>query len=559
MSAADHVAEEQAAVQVRGSRGADVLAASLARAGVRRVFSLSGNHIMPFYDALLDQHIPITHVRHEGAAVHMADAWARLTGEVGVALLTGGPGHANGVSALYTALAAESPVVLLSGQAPTNQLGRGAFQEMDQVALAAPLTKLSFAAASAQSIGRDFARATACALGGRPGPVYLSLPTDALEDRIEAPGSAVPPAAAFAPEAQPLSTVAAAQVIAALRSAQKPLVITGPASMTRSGRARAAALEQASGLPVIGMESPRGVNDPSLGAFAEVLAQTDLVVLIGKPIDFTLKLGAAIPAGCDAIVIDPDAAMFARAQRALGGARELFCALADPAAALAALTEAALKAGACGGAWRDEVRAAVCWRPAAWSTITSSKGDVLHPVEMCRHLQPELDRHPDAVLIADGGEIGQWAQACLSAPHRVINGVAGSIGSALPFGVAARLAFPEAPVLAVLGDGTFGFHPAEFDTAVRENAPFVAVVGNDCCWNAEHQIQLREYGAARAYGCELLPTRYDQVAAGFGGWGEQVTSGAALPAALGRAFASGKPACLNVMIERLPAPTFKRG
>jgi acetolactate synthase-1/2/3 large subunit len=115
--------------QARGSRGADMLAASLARAGVRRVFSLSGNHIMPLYDALLDVRIPIVHVRHEGAAVHMADAWARLTGEVGVALLTGGPGHANGVSALYTAGASESPVVLLSGQAPLGQVGRGAFQE----------------------------------------------------------------------------------------------------------------------------------------------------------------------------------------------------------------------------------------------------------------------------------------------------------------------------------------------------------------------------------------------------------------------------------------------
>ncbi|MFN7275790.1 MAG: thiamine pyrophosphate-dependent enzyme, partial [bacterium] len=146
----------------------------------------------------------------------------------------------------------------------------------------------------------------------------------------------------------------------------------------------------------------------------------------------------------------------------------------------------------------------------------------------------------------------------LKAPNRVINGVAGSIGSSLPFAVAARLALPEAPVVAVLGDGTFGFHPAEFDTAVRERAPFVAVVGNDQCWNAEHQIQLREYGRERALGCELLATRYDQVAAAFGGHGECVTSGADLPGALERAVASGRPACVNVMIERLPAPVFSR-
>ena len=109
-------------------RGADLLARALARAGVRHLFSLSGNQIMPVYDAALDARLAITHVRHEGAAVHMADAWGRLTGEPGIALLTGGPGHANGVGALYTALAAESPLVMLSGHAPLRELGRGAFQ-----------------------------------------------------------------------------------------------------------------------------------------------------------------------------------------------------------------------------------------------------------------------------------------------------------------------------------------------------------------------------------------------------------------------------------------------
>jgi acetolactate synthase-1/2/3 large subunit len=162
------------------------------------------------------------------------------------------------------------------------------------------------------------------------------------------------------------------------------------------------------------------------------------------------------------------------------------------------------------------------------------------------------------VFVCDGGEIGQWAQACLTAPNRVINGVAGSIGAALPFALAARLAKPDAPVIAFMGDGTFGFHPAEIDTAVRYRLPFVGIVGNDARWNAEYQIQLREYGRERAIGCELLPTRYDQVAVAFGGHGELVTAAAdVLPAAL-RAQASRLPACVNIMIEGLPAPIVKR-
>jgi acetolactate synthase-1/2/3 large subunit len=179
-------------------------------------------------------------------------------------------------------------------------------------------------------------------------------------------------------------------------------------------------------------------------------------------------------------------------------------------------------------------------------------------VQALRPLQALLDAHPDSVFVSDGGEIGQWAQACLAAPNRVINGVAGSIGAALPFALAARLAKPDAPVIAVMGDGTFGFHSAEIDTAVRYKLPFVCVVGNDARWNAEYQIQLREYGRERLIGCELLPTRYDAVAAAFGGHGELVTDAREVLPAAQRSLRSGLPACLNVMIEGLPAPTVKR-
>jgi acetolactate synthase-1/2/3 large subunit len=166
---------------------------------------------------------------------------------------------------------------------------------------------------------------------------------------------------------------------------------------------------------------------------------------------------------------------------------------------------------------------------------------------------------PEAVLVADGGEFGQWAQATVTAPHRVINGVAGSIGAALPFAAAAKLALPASTVVAMLGDGTFGFHCSEIDTAVRGGLAYVAVVGNDACWNAEYQIQLRSYGASRAQGLDLLPTRYDQVAAAFGAHGEHVERPAQLAPALARAAGAGRAACVNVTIERLPAPTFRRG
>lgn len=531
------------------NRGADALVQALTRAGVKQIFTLSGNHIMPIFDAALDAGIRLIHTRHEASTVHMADAWARLTGEPGIALVTGGPGHANAVSALYTASMAESPVVLLSGHAPHDQLGMGAFQEMRQAEVAAPLTKASWVAASASDVANDVEKAMRWAKAGRPGPVHVSLPTDCLEEEAE-----VSPAPSRQLDEKRPPDVA--PILERLSKARNPLILVGPALMTKAGRERTTALENASGIPVIGMESPRGIADPSLGAFAEILAQADCVLLLGKRLDFTLKFGKspAFDTECEFLQIDAEVDEIDRTRRAVG-TRLLASAMADAFTAADALTRAAKPSHS---PWGDEVCAALAYRPAAWDTATSSESGRLHPVQALRPLQALLGAHPDAVFVCDGGEIGQWAQACLGAPNRVINGVAGSIGAALPFALAARMAKPDAPVIAVMGDGTFGFHAAEIDTAVRYELPFVCVVGNDARWNAEYQIQLREYGRERLIGCELLPTRYDQVTAAFGGHGELVTDAREVLPAAQRASRSGLPACLNIMIEGVPAPTIKR-
>ena len=501
-------------------RGADLVAGALARAGVRHLFALSGNHVMPIFDAALDVRLPIVHVRHEAAAAHMADAWGRLTGEPGVALVTGGPGHANAVGALYTALAAESPMILLSGHAPSTELGKGAFQEMAQGEMAAPACKASWTARSAATLGADLAQAFRIARSGRPGPVHLSLPADFLEAKVQ--GEA-PRREDFSPEANPKTIPS--EMLESLAKAKTPLLVAGPALANARGRARLAEFEAASGVPAIAMESPRGVNDPAAGLLADVLACADVVVLAGKKRDFTLKFGAAFAPECRVFEIDAFVS-FPEVKRTKSG-------------------------------WPDEVRSMLAFRPAQWATLRSKAEGPLHPVELGRAAQTLLDA-PGSVLVSDGGEFGQWAQATLCAPHRVINGPAGSIGAALPFAGAAALALPGARVVALLGDGTFGFHCAELDTAVRHKLAYVAVVGNDACWNAEHQIQLKSYGAARAHGCELLPTRYDRVAAGFGAHAEHVERPEELAPALERAAGAGRVACVNARIERLAAPVYKR-
>ena len=541
----------------KNKNGAHALIEAFEIAGINKIFTLSGNHIMPVYDAIFESTIDLIHTRHEAAAVHMADSWARLTGEVGIAMVTGGPGHANAISALYTAAMAESPVILISGHAPIGQIGKGAFQEMDQAAIAAPLTKASWVCQKTEEVALDIAKAIRIAKSGRPGPVHLSLPTDVLESALPI-NTVMPTASSFEAEPTSINGGDLEKLIKQLKKSSKPLILTGPLMQSKEGKAKLKELEKATGIPVIGMESPRGIGDPSLGAFAEILNQADCILLLGKKIDFTLKFAQSpgIHKDCQFLQIDPDMDEIERAKKAVGN-RLLQTIQADIPVAIESIISLNKDQEVATSDWQNTVWDAVAFRPKAWKELPPKMGNI-HPVQALAPLQEILDSHPDSVLISDGGEIGQWAQACLQAPNRVINGVAGSIGAGLPFATAARVAKPNSPIIAVMGDGTFGFHSAEIDTAVRYKLPFLLVVGNDARWNAEYQIQVREYGQDRTIGCELLPSHYEKVCAAFGGHGEFVNdSNEVLPAAK-RAIASKLPSCINVLIDGLAAPNIKR-
>ena len=529
-------------------RGADLVAKTLSNAGVKVIFTLSGNQIMPIFDACIDVGIRLIHTRHEGAAVYMADAYAQLTGEIGVAMITAAPGFASGLGPLYTSRMAESPILLLSGDSPRAQDDKGAFQELDQVAISAPLTKLSRRPKSAGALGYDVARAIRVAMSGRPGPVHMALPFDLLNHDVGA--AAVPARADCAPEVSAPAADAISAIVDAVAAAARPVVITGPAMTATRTRKLITALADALDAPVVPMESPRGLNDPSLGAFASVLAKADLIVSLGKILDFTTGFAAAPSFAKDAkmIILDPDAEKLDTGRRAAGD-RLLLAAHADVHSAAAALISAAK--GGTRADWRQEMMDAIAFRKGMDPAATSLP---MRPDVLCAAVQRYLDDAEDSILIVDGGEFGQWAQACLKAETRVINGPSGSIGGALCYALAAKIARPSASVVILMGDGTVGFHFAEFETAHRYKTDFVAIIGNDARWNAEYQIQLRDYGEARLNECELNPTQYDRAVVGFGGHGETVTDPAELDAAIARAAKSGLPSCLNVMIEGLPAP-----
>lgn len=529
-------------------QGSELVARTLANAGVEVIFALSGNQIMPIFDACIDAKIRIIHTRHEAAAVFMADAYAQVTGKPGVALVTAAPGYANALGALYSAQQSESPVLFLSGDSPVAKDGQGAFQELDQVAMSAPLTKQSSRLCNAKVLGDDLAQALRLTLSGRQGPVHCALPFDVLNEDA---GDATPPTSdAFKPEEALPPEDAISSICAALASAARPVILTGPQlSASRAGKLLDD-LASATDAPVIAMESPRGLKDPSLGAVASVLSQADVIVSLGKRFDFMAGFGQppVVAEDCKLYIADPDASALKTAAKSLGPRLTLTCHADAPATARALIEKGQ---GGNREAYRKEVAAKIATR----QDVSAPSKSPLHPTLVCTEVQALLDDADDAILIVDGGEFGQWSQACLSAETRIINGPSGAIGGALCYALGAKTARPDALVIVLMGDGTIGFHLAEFETAHRAETDFLAIIGNDARWNAEYQIQIRDYGENRTYACELNPTRYDEVVAGLGGHGEHVTSHDQLRDALLRAQKSGLPACINVAIEGVPAPT----
>ena len=355
-----------------------------------------------------------------------------------------------------------------------------------------------------------------------------------------------------------LSDAVADATLAAIASAARPIIFAGPQLSNVSGRALLARLEAATQAPAVILESPRGIADATLGAFSDLVRRADLIVLVGKALDFTTRWlsGSSFDPAVRLISIDPEAALVERAAKEMDG-RLILGSIADVRGAAETLIRRAATMKARDGGWLRQARAALDNRPAAWTSIVSQTPGRLHPAQVFRALRPYVERDPDTVLICDGGEFAQWGQSMLPVRRRMINGVAGSIGGSLSFANAARLAEPNAPVFVVLGDGTIGFHLSEFETAVRRKLPFVAVLGNDALWNAESQIQLREYGRERMHGCDLTPARYDLAVAALGGHGEYVERAEDLGGAIERSLASGKPACINVMIESIAAPVIR--
>jgi acetolactate synthase-1/2/3 large subunit len=532
--------------------GGQLALAPLMAAGVSEIYTLSGGHIFPLYDACVNQGVRIVDVRHEQTATFAAEGRAKLTRRPGVAVLTAGPGVTNGVSAVTTAYFNGSPLLVLGGRAPQARWGAGSLQELDHVPILAPVTKLARTARSTAEIAGAVAEGLRTCASPHRGPVFIDLPMDALFGPGEA--DLEPADTAPAPGAEPdLEEVARAAAL--LAGASRPALVAGGDVWWGGAWDELAQLVEAVCIPTFVNGLGRGClpADHPL-AFARTrsaLKEADVVVVVGTPLDFRLSFGRFGSAQVIHVADSADAV-----------ARH---------AALAAAPVGDLKTVLSGLArWRgpgpDRRREREAWvaqlrdrETAARQeerTLLEADSDPIHPARVYGELNRVLDR--DAVVVCDGGDFVSYAGKLIDSyqPGCWLDpGPYGCLGTGMGYAAAARITHPDRQVVAMLGDGAFGFAGMDVDTLVRHRLPVVMIMGNNGIWGLEKHPMKALYGYDVA--ADLQPEcRYDRVVEALGGAGEVVRTPAELGPALKRAFASGVPYLVNVFTD--PAAVYPR-
>jgi acetolactate synthase-1/2/3 large subunit len=519
--------------------GGQLVCAALRSAGCDVIFSVSGNQILPIYDAAPEAGIRIVHMRHESASAYAAAAYAELTGGVGVALTSAGPGFLAGLQGVAASRTMELPLLYLSGDSATTQRGMGAFQELDQYGVARLICKATFRIDRAEQIPEIFASARKAATGGVPGPVHIALPGDVLSSVTKAPEVVREATVSSLDEGQ---QAAVEELAALLGAAKRPLILVRPSAARGEAGERLSMIATALGIEPIVIEAPRGLADLKYASLAPRFVESDCAVVIAPP-DFALGFLSADDVARDGKVVLVSADGDPPPQRDID-----LSVAADAGLLLEALEVALADAPNVDPEWAQQ------WPIPEPQSPSEVAGDVVHPLAVSEAIRAMLT--PDDVVILDGGEFCQWIRFGLrDIPNRVLwNGKIGAIGGAIPMSVGAAVGITAGRVISVMGDGGSGYHLSEFETMDRYGLPITTIIGNDARWAAEWHLQIARYGPDRTYETELTNARYDVVAAGFNAVGEHVTNDDDLIAALHEALGRGTATCINVEVAALPSP-----
>jgi acetolactate synthase I/II/III large subunit len=536
--------------------GAELFVRSSIQLGIDTIFTLVGDHLNEVLAAAARAGIRVVDLRHESGVTHAADAWARLHRRPALSLVTGGPGHTNSLTGIATAQLAGSPLIAVSGSRATGLADRQGFQDIDQVGMARPVVKWAASPPSAAEIPFYLERAYRTANTGRKGAVHLTIPVDLFTG--EAAGA--PRDVSAAPEPAP-AVPDVERAMALLRAAKRPVVIAGSGVWWSGAEDALRRFVEHTSIPLYTITMARGAvsddhplamgyADPALNhAVHSVYREADVFLVIGKRIDYRLGLGGTrvFPADAKIVQIDvhePEFGMNRRVDEAI---------LSDARVALEAMTAAAGREPWPTGTWLSRVREL----RGEWQRRLAhyDGGAPLHPAAFFHALREALPA--DVLYSWDGGDFAHWGRAILPARQAggwLRLGPLGTIGSSLPNALALQLAHPGRPVAAITGDGALGFYLAEMDSAVRHKLPIVLIVGNDAGWGLERELQSAATGSAETVACELQAARYDVVMQGFGGGGETVERVEEVGPAVRRAFAAGRPYCLNVRVRGARSP-----
>ncbi|MDO8394916.1 MAG: acetolactate synthase [Dietzia sp.] len=537
---------------VAGHGGSHATAVAAAH-GVRTMFTLSGAHVFPMYDAAEkeDHGISLLDVRHEQTAAFAAEATGKLTRSPGLAVLTAGPGVTNGISAISQASFSGAPMVVLGGRAPAGRWGTGSLQEFDHVPLVESVTVSAETARDTADIADATHRAFTAARSAHRGPAFLDVHMDHFFDQCESvrPG----PGSGPTPDRSP-DTDAVDRIADLLVGARRPVLVLGSDVWADGAEVAALRCVEALGLPAIPNGMGRGVvpaGHALLVSKARGMAfgMADLVVVVGTPLDF--RLGYGVFGGKDGAdpatvvhVADSEGQLSRHASPAVATAGDL-------GRVLDALTQAVQRRSTTPdwSGWARSLREKADATHAADLELFSASADPIHPARIYGELLPRLAE--DAVVIGDGGDFVSFAGKFIE-PARPGNwldpGPFGCLGAGLGAAIAARIARPSSQVVLLLGDGAAGFSLIDVDTLVRHDLPVVMVMGNNGAWGLEKGPMQMLYGYDVI--ADLAPrTRYDEVVKALGGAGEMVTDPAQIGPALDRAFASGVPYLVNIVTD----------
>jgi acetolactate synthase-1/2/3 large subunit len=544
---------------------AEFLVRHLKARGVERVFVLCGNGLKPFLDACVACGMPMIDVRNEQGAAYMADLWGRATGSLGVVAVSAGPGHTNALTGLANSWWDGGPMLLISGCSTAATRGRGHFQELEQVAMAAPVCKYARFVARPETLPHELEQAIGAALAGRPGPAHLTVPLDVWTAPAADTTRALPntPARVVSRAVPDRDGVRAA--VEALADARAPVLIAGSGAFYAGAGEALHDFAALTDIPVFSQMWDRGcirdrwpqyvgvTSGEVNGAYA-MLARADVVLTLGARVDYRLGYGRppVFDAGARFFRVDVDPSELSRTVTPEAAI------LADPRSALEALAaEWAQKVDRPPHtAWCDQLRQARAAFLARWEERGREEVCPVPSLRLCRELKPFLDQ--EVTFLLDGGNIGRWAHMLLWDRHPAhwhTCGTSGVIGWGLPGAVAARLARPSHPVLLLSGDGSAGFTLAEIETALRFGTPYVAVIAADDAWGIEADSRPSDRRQATTLG----PIRFDRVAEALGARGVFIETPSQIGPAVARGLAENRVTVVHVPTQLAGISAYEEG